>query len=318
MGLSDFLVRTQLSKSVFLLKPQWVLQRPHSRGRAGAGLYYRRTYACTRSLSLAGLRAQSSSGLRSPSRLSPEATAHTAPRLAGRGARGARRPPRGARGGKSGWGRRGPGVGCARGARRAARLPPLEPPLLPAARSRGASQHRRARGSTTPYQRGNGGRAAARAPPRGPARGAACASASLYSVQAVLYRTGIQLRTLELGRWFELDRGASTSSGVRVRETHGRDETRALESSFRITDSIRRASSELSTDRTYDLNLTLPRETLGAFQHAGISLLGTDATRRAPAHDPDPLHGGSPCPELMAGERGIYAALIGIRSMLRS
>ena len=84
---------------------------------AGGGLCYRRTYACTRSLSLLRACAQSSSGLvpaplplssglRSPSRLAPEATAHTRHRGAGRGARGARR---------------------------AARLPPLEPPLLPAA-----------------------------------------------------------------------------------------------------------------------------------------------------------------------------------------
>ena len=99
-------------KPVFLLKPQWVLQRPHSRGRGGGSATDGHTHVPVRFLSCGLVRSRVpaplplSSGLRSPSRLAPEATAHTRHRGAGRGARGARR---------------------------AARLPPLEPPLLPAA-----------------------------------------------------------------------------------------------------------------------------------------------------------------------------------------
>ena len=71
--------------------------------------------------------------------------------------------------------------------------------------------------------------------------------------------------------------------------------------------------SAIGRPRTYDLNLTLPGETLGAFKRTrpGSSHTKLNCTSMIAAHL---THGGSPGP--MAGERGIYAALIGIRSML--
>ena len=102
MGLSAFLVRTQLSmKPVFLLKPQWVLQRPHSRGRGGGALLQTDIRMYPFAFSLAGLcavefRLHCPLGPASPESLSPGAgghSPHTAPR---RGARGARCAARGA------------------------------------------------------------------------------------------------------------------------------------------------------------------------------------------------------------------------------
>ena len=126
---------------VGILSPARVLQRPHSRGRAGAGLYYTdiRMYPFALSCGLA-----CAVEFRPPESLSPGAGGHTAPR---RGARRTARAP------ASGRGRRGPGAGRARGAARA-------PGAGPNGRTEDARVRRAARG------RASTSRLAARRPPR--------------------------------------------------------------------------------------------------------------------------------------------------------